>query len=165
MTCERPFYYRPMLCNVKRTSRGTNLGINTALFIFNTVGWIKIPFDHTSHDPGVFVFCLAHVLMHCQCWTLCSAQVSQHVQCYMPIWAEQILYRFGIFMWSLSAKIFWHIYLSRVLSEILQCFEANQVCNRLCWIRSSQKIVIRTKWLFGLWPNHAWLFTHVSMMI
>ena len=57
MTCEAPFYYRPMLCNVRRISRGTNLGINTALFSVQhhdgDVSYRLIYqslFDHMSHD-------------------------------------------------------------------------------------------------------------------
>jgi hypothetical protein len=62
-----------MQCLPKRTPRGTNLGINTALFIgsvhcFNAVQeWLNKEtslFDPTSHDSGVM--------------DACSAQVSQH---------------------------------------------------------------------------------------
>jgi hypothetical protein len=71
MTCEAPLYYRPMLCNVERTSRGTNLGINTALFrvqrsTFNVQHCTDLNtdlFDHTSHDSGAALSRTCHTPM------------------------------------------------------------------------------------------------------
>jgi hypothetical protein len=55
------------------------------------------------------------------CWTARKRLLESwliDIQCSMAIWADEILYGFGLLGWPLSTKSFWADHLSRVLSEI-----------------------------------------------